>query len=72
MASVLPIQRVAGLARLDVPAVPVEGGFKLSDVGPAAPGGIRYVAQSDAAGVAVIGSKEGLVRELALGLVSCK
>ncbi len=72
MASVLPVQMVAGLKNLGANATPIGNGFLLHDLGASAPGGLRYIAQSDAMGLALLGSTEMLVRELAAGLAPCR
>jgi hypothetical protein len=72
MASVLPAQMVAGLQSMGAASAPMGSGFVLYDLGPSSPGGVRYIAQSDATGIALMGSRDELVRELAVGLATCR
>lgn len=73
LASVLPLETLAGLGREGVGSTPVGAGFTLYDLGDTSPGGpLRYIALNETEEVALVAVRDDLLRELAAGLSPCK
>jgi hypothetical protein len=73
LVSVLPVAMVAGLKRMGAGSTSIDSGFAVYDLGLASPGGsLRYIALSETEAIALMAARDELLRELAVGLSTCK